>query len=110
MLQNEYLLAKIGVDPAENEPSKDLAPPTSTGRLAARRTSLAGGITAIPRAVDYVPLMASAIFAADLATADLATTHHSFLSSFSAISKRNFATKYAFWHDFAASFKIYKTI
>ena len=24
MLQNEYLVAKIGVDPAENEPSNDL--------------------------------------------------------------------------------------
>jgi hypothetical protein len=30
----------------------------------------------------------------------LATTHHSFLSSFSAISKRNFATKYAFCSNF----------
>jgi hypothetical protein len=30
----------------------------------------------------------------------LATTHHSFLSSFSAGSKRNFATKYAFFQVF----------
>jgi hypothetical protein len=30
----------------------------------------------------------------------LATTHHSFLSSFSAVSKRNFATKYAFFQRF----------
>ena len=28
------------------------------------------------------------------------TTHHSFLSSFSAVSKRNFATKYAFFQVF----------
>ena len=26
MLQNGYLVAKIGVDPAENEPSEDLCP------------------------------------------------------------------------------------
>ena len=32
--------------------------------------------------------------------AALATTHHSFLSSFSAMSKRNFATKYAFCSKF----------
>ena len=30
----------------------------------------------------------------------LATTHHSFLGSFSAVSKRNFATKYAFFQVF----------
>jgi len=32
--------------------------------------------------------------------ARLATTHHSFLGSFSAVSKRNFATKYAFFQVF----------
>ena len=30
----------------------------------------------------------------------LATTHHSFLGSFSAVSKRNFAIKYAFFQVF----------
>ena len=33
-------------------------------------------------------------------TMRLATTHHSFLGSFSAVSKRNFATKYAFFQVF----------
>ena len=31
---------------------------------------------------------------------ELATIHHSFLGSFSAVSKRNFATKYAFFQFF----------
>ena len=40
----------------------------------------------------------------------LATTHHSFLGSFSAVSKRNFATKYAIFQIFDFFFEIYKTI
>ena len=37
MLKNEYLVAKIGVDPAENELSKDPTPRGGAACLASRR-------------------------------------------------------------------------
>ena len=48
MLQNEYLDPKIGVDTAENEPSKDLAAPAAAGGLRAERLAVLPAAAAWP--------------------------------------------------------------
>ena len=111
MLQNEYLVAKIGVDTAENEPSKVCWPAFARSKRSSKRQRvrprlrkvltqrvrarlgqgrrLAGGVEprCLRRAVE--PGLSR--------VADFrATTHHSFRGSFSAASTPIFATKYSF--------------
>ena len=70
MLQNAYLVAKIHFDTDENEPRKEWW----VGSAEKHARSQPSGSSA--------------------------TTHHSFLGSFSSVSKRNFASKYAFFSIF----------
>ena len=78
-LSNAYLLAKFRFDTAENEPCKVCPLSVEDTTFSAPRGPLGTPPQSLP-----------------IAPSRLATTHHSFLGSFSAVSKRNFATKYAF--------------
>ena len=101
MLKNAPFLITIGVDTAENEPRKEswvvartgvsilIAWPSSCldlGRLRAAVEQVSGGSR---------PTWPTQR-ASNQSFRRLATTHHSFLGSFSSVSKRNFASKYAF--------------
>ena len=77
MLQNKYLDAKIGVDTAENEPSKVCL---YHGERRRRRSSRRARIS-----TKSAP-----------ESRHRATTHHSFRGPFSAASTPIFATKYSF--------------
>ena len=112
MLQNDYLVAKIGVDTAENEPRKsDVSwPMRRTGLEWAKiamwaalcEAGLSGAVLDFlpPRAVgplacsgDRGRRHAPAAVQIDSAKTDLATTHHSFRGSFSAVSTPILATR-----------------
>ena len=77
MLQNAYLDAKFRFDTDENEPGKESCV------VANRRSS----------SDEVLRLEVRQVWEAETRSA---TTRHSFLGSFSAVSKRNFASKYAF--------------
>ena len=94
MLQNEYLVAKIGVDTAENGPRKECCVVARCRReecdkAVARREALLQ-----LQQISKMPLHATGV--KDSLGAGRATTHHSFRGSFSAVSTPIFATKYSF--------------
>ena len=112
MPQNAYLDAKFRFDTDENEPRKEwcVVAPAKPQRTSSPQRSPTYGLAGRPRMklgsrCGRCGLETSRLRRLERAfgrntVGRLATTHHSFLGSFSAVSKRNFATKYAFFQVF----------
>ena len=100
MLKNDYLLAKIGADTAENEPRKERcvvarAWPPATWRWIRARPSRACAMCDRDTSAQKHPEDRPQCHSADLSMF-IATTQHSFRGSFSAVSRPILATKYSF--------------
>ena len=103
MLQNAYLLAKIGADTAENEQHfAEILPKTgnyASGRRSGTRTARAGPRPPRPFGGHCSPRTR---FGRSSRPTIFANFCKSLAGSFSAVSKRNFARKYAFDSIFQA--------
>ena len=119
-LKNEYLVAKIGLDTAENEPSEkcgfgscynnlrptlyhiSLVSPAASGAARTLISTAALFFAALAPALDPSASIAASAraTASNRELAGLATTHHSFLSSVSAVSTATITRNGAFFHIF----------